>query len=327
MKWGGEIRHHLAKVEPWLHNGWQIISRFPEFYPEGKAIYNRDLFREIDEICAKYHIIGAYGALYIPPRHEENYGLKFEPKENSLNISCDNVVPVVTKALAETELRQLFMKWFYAPERHIMDYDHYVLSFSSSALGNSTYYDGYALLPGYLPPKFLNPPDPIAPHVGVQIRKMAKTAQRNSDPQWMLQTASQIAEHLGLELMVYGHENGCYLPESGYRLSWDTHRPEGHMARELGYLKSCRVMLAPDSGWADLMVWLGVPTFLEMQLLKGTMSPFWYGIKDFRPRLRVFDRQSPAGTQTDALLNDPPWELPAEPWAQQENPQLFPILP
>ena len=184
--------------------------------------------------------------------------------------------------------------------RRLLDFDRFQLSFLGSALGNWEYRIGVAVPPSFLPPSFVTPPEPIAPHVGVQMRNVVNIVEqdRNSDPEWMLGKAQEIAAHLGLDLLVYGHPGGCIIP-AGHRTSWDAARPDGHMARELGYLKSCRIMLAPNSGWADLMAWLQIPALLEGAGKPETFEP----LRDcFKPRLAVLDRAAPAGPQADALI-------------------------
>ena len=58
-------------------------------------------------------------------------------------------------------------------------------------------------------------------------------------------------------------------------------------------------MLSPDSGWADLMAWLGVPTILEMLRVPTTFE----SLRDtFQPRIVLLDRDAPLGPQIDALL-------------------------
>jgi len=116
----------------------------------------------------------------------------------------------------------------------------------------------------------------------------------------MCETAKVIGDYLGLPVIAYGHRNGCTIPE-GFRASWNADLGStGHLARELGYLKSCRLMLGPDSGWTDLMAWLGIPVLLEMLIV-----PFAFeGLRDtFEPRIALVDRERPIGPQVDAILS------------------------
>jgi hypothetical protein len=57
-------------------------------------------------------------------------------------------------------------------------------------------------------------------------------------------------------------------------------------------------MLGPDSGWSDLMAWLGVPVLLE----KLPNPIVFESLRDsFQPRLALVDRTAPLGPQIDAL--------------------------
>jgi hypothetical protein len=96
------------------------------------------------------------------------------------------------------------------------------------------------------------------------------------------------------------------------------------MARELGYLKSCRIMLSPNSGWADLMAWLGIPALLEMCNVPGTFEP----LRDcFKPRLQVIERDEPLGPQADELIAETDTVLPDLRPPPQVDPRLFPWEP
>ena len=231
---------------------------------------------------------------------------------------------VTAQSLAEIEIRKLFLEWFHSDVRKLSDFDRFQLSFLGSAHGNMEYRCNVALPPSFLPPSFVTPPEPIGPHVGVQMRNVINIVHqvRNSDPEWMLAKATEIAVHLGLDLVVYGHPNGCIIPE-GHRTSWDAARPDGHMARELGYLKSCRIMLAPNSGWADLMAWLQIPALVECSPGPGLFEP----LRDcFKPRLALLNRDAPAGPQADALIAATGCVLPDE-GQSLVDPRLFPWEP
>ena len=300
---GYEVRMHLARTEPWLCNGWKILARRPEFYPPGTAITSPEFFKACDGIMAIHKAVGSFGSIYIGPFEHGALGVKnqFEGSTGEIAISLSNIDKVFHQALAEIELRQLFMEWLDYDGRPLTDYDRDILSFQNGSRGITEYRLAESLRPSYLPAAFETPIEPMAPHVGFQVRKISNgyIQQRNSDPDWMCVTAKALGEHLGLPVVAYGHQDGCAIPE-GFRTSWDEARgAEGHLARELGYLKSCRVMLAPDSGWTDLMAWLGVPVLLEMLVITSVFD----GLRDtFQPRIALVDRDSPLGPQIDALL-------------------------
>jgi hypothetical protein len=327
---GVEIRYHLARAEPWLRNGWKVVTRRPDFYPEGTVIDAPEFFAAADRIFAQYGVLVSRGAIIIPPAEAGEIGVSygFDGTSGNVEIKLSNVTKVTTEVLAEIELRKLYLDWFHSGNRWISNYDRYVLSFESTTRGNFEYHHCAALRPGFLPPAFENPPESVPPHVGVQMRNMPEhTTQhmRNSDPQWMLATAKEIADHLDLDLLVYGHPNGCVIPEEGYKTTWNPARPDKHLARELGYLKSCRLMLSPDSGLADLMAWLEIPTLLEKVLHPGEFTCLAAG---FRPKLRAVDRIRPIGAQADELLAVEGCVLPDDkPPPDYIDPRRFPWEP
>lgn len=297
---GMEIRCHIATTEPWLNNGWKVMTRYPAFYPEGGAFCDPEFFAAVDALRQKYEIVSSHGGMHIVPFDLGNMGFetRFEGRMGKIGLSLDDTSRIAKQALAEIEMRKLFLEWFHYEGRMISEYDRMVLSFSPTSVGNAVYRLGATLRPSFLPPAFENPPEPRAAHVGVQIRNVHNGVEqpRNSDGEWMLRTADAVGAHLGLPVLVYGHLDGCLIPE-GRESSWQPGYGGDHMARELGYLKSCKLMLSPDSGWADLMAWLEIPTLLE----KDTEA-FSQLRENFRPRIRAIDRAQPLGPQIDALL-------------------------
>lgn len=297
------IRHNLAQVEPWLRNGWVQLTRHPAFYPTGSGLYEAEYFTSVDTILKRYRVIASQGGMHLPPLE---YGQIHQTYQvdgivGKIEVGLDNVQKIFLQSQVEIALRALFLDWFHYEDRQITDFDRRMLSFSPTSLGNCEYHLAIALKPSFLPPTFENPPEPIHSHVGVQIRNVRNTVEqpRNSNTAWMLQTAKDIADYLGLDIMVYGHPNGCHIP-TDVRTSWDANYQGDHLARELGYLKSCRIMLAPDSGWTDLMAWLGIPTLLEQIKVPFIFEP----LRDnFAPRIDLVDRHRPIAEQVNALLS------------------------
>jgi hypothetical protein len=321
---GFEIRYHIAQIEPWLRNGWKVVTRRPAFYPEGTAIAAPDFFAAADKLIAEHGVVEASGGLHIVPLEfgEITIDPVFNGARGRITISLSDIDKVKRQSVFEIEIRKLFLEWFHSNDRKLLDYDRFQLSFLNSAVGNREYRLGVAIKPTFLPPTFVSPPEPVVAHVGVQLRNVANGVRqvRNSDPEWMLKTADQIAAHLGLELLVYGHPGGCVIP-TGRRTTWDAERPDGHLARELGYLKSCRVMLSPNSGWADLMAWLQIPTLLESCDKLDTFEP----LRDcFSPRIRVVRRDEPPGPQAEALMVSDGCILPNEHRVHLIDPRCFP---
>ncbi len=300
---GFEIRYHLAQVEPWLRNGWKIVAHRPEFYPPATTVDAPEFLAACGQAMAEYRAIGSMGGIYIFPMvfGEVQVTATFAAGTGEVVLKLDDVSKVTRQAEVEIALRQLFLEWFDYPGRRITNYDRGELSFNRTSFGNVDYNLAEALRPSYKPHAFENPIEPMEAHVGFQMRavKNGVLQHRNSDPAWMCATARAIGEHLGLPVIAYGHPGGCVIPDD-FATTWKPGREDGHLARELGYLKSCRIMLAPDSGWADLMAWLEIPIMLEMLF---TANAFDTLKENFRPRMALVDRDAPIGPQVDDLLN------------------------
>ena len=83
-------------------------------------------------------------------------------------------------------------------------------------------------------------------------------------------------------------------------------------------------MLAPDSGWADVMAWLGIPVLLEMLI-----NPFAFeGMRDtFRPRIALIDRDADLGAQIDRVLAADGLLTPHDPSKAGLSKAMFPWEP
>ena len=299
---GYEVKYHLARIEPWLRNGWKIVARRPEFYPPGAAVESPEFFEALDAVLEEQVVVGAGAGIFAPP--SPLVDLAIEPTFDGTSIGAylklAEINKVTREAVTEIRLRQLFLDWLDHDGRPLTDYDRNTFAFSETCVAESELRRSEALRPTYLPAAFETPPEPMAPHVGFQIRATKQLSrERNSDVAWMCEIATAIGGYLGLPVVAYGHADGCVIPP-GFQATW---RPEtggeGHLARELGYLKSCRLMLGPDSGWTDLMAWLGIPVLLEK--LRFPMA--FEDLRDsFRPRIALVDRDLPIGPQIDAIL-------------------------
>ena len=285
---GIEIRHFLGRVEPWLRAGWRILARRPEFYPDGAAVSDPFFFALEDRLFASYGAV----RLAVGPhmRHPEHGRLSFARRRiagrKALRLQAE-WRGLIRRRMQLSESRP-FTRWD-------VDLTQVSTEFSSPLL----WVWSDVVPPSYLPPAFTNARSPYRyeNHVGVQFRsQFTSREQRNSGVDEVLRDAAEICEHLGLPLLVYGNPLGSFLPDGLVNTS---SLGDGRLlTRELGYLQSCKVMLAPNSGWADLMCWLRVPTLLEN---RGNVDVF-RPMAPFAPRLIVRSRTEPAGSQAEALL-------------------------
>ena len=299
---GYEVKYHLARVEPWLRNGWKILARRPEFYPPGATITSPEFFASCDVILREQVIVSAGAGIYAPAKqlYPLSVQASMEGQKIRASVELENLEKIHREAIAEIKLRQLFLDWLDYDGRPLTDYDRNIFAFTETCLAESDIRRSEALRPSYLPEAFENPPERAPDHVGFQIRAFQGVIarERNSDPEWMTDTAKAMGAHLNLPVIAYGRPDGCVIP-AGVRATWDEKAKGSHLARELGYLKNCKLMLGPDSGWSDLMGWLGVPVLLE----KLPTPVVYEAMRDsFKPRIQLVDRNAPLGPQIDALL-------------------------
>lgn len=299
---GYEVKYHLARVEPWLRNGWKILARRPEFYPPGTVVESPEFFAACDEILDEHVIFGAGGGIFAPPPDLAPLDIIPTLTDDGIEVllRLGDLNKITREAVSEIRLRRLFLDWLDYDGRPLTDYDRNIFAFSETCIAETEIRRSEGLRPSYLPAAFETPVEPIGPHVGFQVRAVKHLSlKRNSDPDWMAQTATAIGAHLGLPVIAYGRPDGCIIPP-GVETTWrEADGGRGHLERELGYLKSCRIMLAPDSGWADLMAWVGVPVLLEM--LRFPMA--FEDLRDsFDPRIALVDREQPLEPQIDAVL-------------------------
>lgn len=287
---GIEIRYFLGRVEPWLRTGWRILSRRPELYPAETAIRDDALTDAENALFARF------GAVRLAT------GPKIlRPAAGRLNRARCAIAAAKARRL-QTEWRRLLCPYLQPKgPRSWTRWDRDLTTVSTPFAVHHMWAYADVRPPGYLPPAFTsqNPASRYDEHVGVQFRAVSWNPDgRNSDVSIVLAEAHAAARHLSLPLLVYGTADGCSLPE---RTITTTSLSGGHaLARELGYLRSCRVMLAPHSGWADLMCWLRVPVLVEHaepHAVFEMMAPF-------RPRILLRQPEAPVEDQIDQLMDD-----------------------
>jgi hypothetical protein len=287
---GIEIRYFLARVEPWLRAGWKILSRRPEFYPEGSAIYDSALIEAEDRLFARYDAVRlATGPVVVRPSSGKPNGF----------------AAVIARAKArhlQEEWRRLLVPYMRLDvDRPWTRWDTDLTTVSTDFSSHQLWVHGDVIPPSYLPAAFASMdlewthPD----HVGLQLRSVGFNPDgRNSDVAAVLAEAQVVARHLSLPLLVYGEPQGCFLPDDACTTA-SLRQGEGRLLRrELGYLRTCKVMLAPNSGWADLMYWLRVPVLVERTEPLNVLDM----MAPFRPRVLIRRPELPVETQVDQLL-------------------------
>ncbi len=276
---GVEIRAFLGQIEPWLRSGWVIPARRVGLYPVGGAFDDPVFFDRVTEIkkaFGLYEICGRLAQHGTPALKmlggllEENY---------VLNISAPVEEQIKPFLIAQKELRRAFIDRYANP--NLLPTEWHLQLSRQSHEGDDLYYAArHATIPSYMPEFFARPPFDFYPHIGVQLRNVSYNSSRNSDPQRMGQLAAMAAEVLKLPVLIYGRPSDFNLP--GYKRTIDYLTPDTpQMNAELTFLKTCKLMISPDSGWTDLMGWLRVPTLLERLYFPGGFE----ALRPFRPKI------------------------------------------
>jgi hypothetical protein len=286
---GIEIRYFLARVEPWFRAGWKILARRPEFYPEGSAICDDALTQAENALFARYGAVRlATGPNIVHPARGR----------------LDGVAAVMARAKArrlQEEWRLLLRPFLGSSEgRPWTRWDSDLTTVSTAFSVHQLWKHGDAFPPTYQPPAFVSesPEHSFPAHVGVQLRAITYNPNgRNSDVATVMAEAQAVAMHLSQPLLVYGEPQGCFLPDG----ACTTASLGGGrvLNRELGYLRTCTVMLAPNSGWADLMCWLRVPVLVERTEPLGILDMMAL----FKPRVLLRQPELPVEAQVDDLLD------------------------
>jgi len=303
---GYEIIFFLSRIEPYLRNGWRILARRPALYPPGTAFYDAAYFAELDRLAETYNVIPTPAGLRQRMQRAGQYLdatiLQGNLEKIEVKVRYDSPQVLIQESQFELQLRDLFYSYCDLDKRGVLDIDTMLLSCQPTRLHDYTTVTRPVLRPSYQPQAFLAPTEPQRPHIGVQLRAMTGIRKqpegkpgRDSDAAFVLPLAARAAAHLGLPIVVYGRPDGNLLPdgyERTYELGIDL------LDKELRLLPACRLMFAPDSGWADLMAWLQVPTLLEGSLTPGHFDE----LIDFSPRIALIDRSLAIEGQIDALL-------------------------
>jgi tetratricopeptide (TPR) repeat protein len=307
---GFEIRHFLGSVESWLKKGWKILAKRPDFYPPGTAIYDESFFKALKEIVNKYAPYGVISlgfGYYIPPQSPIKMGGHLDSDLAPIHtLAADTQALTISKNL-ERELRSLFAPFLLEnKDRPLTIWDQKLLSCTNSVNVNNEWtsfdrYVRYSIPASYKPYHFENPSYRVGEHIGIQLRNIVQQkyepVQRNSDVEQALKYCKELSEHYSLPIIVYGHPNGTYQPD-GYEKTSDNIPVSKLLEKELGYLRSCKLMLAPNSGWCDLMAWLQVPTLIE----NNVTFDYFSLLEDFSPTMGLINTSLPITKQADSLI-------------------------
>lgn len=296
---GLEVRGFLGQIEPWLRSGWLIPAKRPALHPEGTAFDDPEYFARLNEIKAEYGLSEMVGRVDRKATMPLSLAHGRIDDRYHLNLSAEldrDLVPVLS---ARRDLRRAFLDR-YGHDRLIPTPWHTRLSSQSHADDELYMAARWATVPSYRPHLFVNPPFEFQAHIGVQLRNVPGNPGRNSDPVRMGRLADAVAAILGLPVLVYGKATDDTLPGRSRTLDLLESHPIPQLNAELVMLSRCALMISPDSGWADLMGWLRVPTLLER-----LQYPWGFeALRPFRPRLLLAEEGPGLADQIAAVRAD-----------------------
>jgi hypothetical protein len=252
---GYEVRYFIALIEPYLRSGWKLISNRSSLYPEKSTIQIPELYIEIDKIKFKYQAESVHNKLLL------NFGGLSSSHERS-----------IANAKFEKEIRSLILEFIDDYGRTITPLDK-TLTSAWAGLDDQALMGYHGLVPSYKPLDYLLGGD-CPKHIGVQFRRFfKKDIHRNSDTNKLYPLLQELSAMSNLPLFVYGDSEACFFPNDCLQASSYHPKNLNGLAGDLRCLKSCEIMFAPDSGWADLMCWLQVPTILQKLNTNYTYFP------------------------------------------------------
>ena len=283
---GLEVRGFLGIVEPWLNSGWIIPAKRPGLYPHNRAFFDQIFFDRINEIKNYYHITEMVGTLFSSkPVIASELRYELLGDEIAFSAKIDDIESVRKIVAAEKSIRLAILQRYKVSDSVPSQFHEpfTTVTFPGfSSLLDLNWAALSAIVPTYKPLQFINPSFSTQPHIGIQFRNLPKNPSRNSNVEKMLAVCNLAARLLGLPVLVYGANEDLF--PKGYQVASDlVPKSMLQLDGELALLHSCKLMVAPDSGWADLMGWLGVPTLLEQQYYAWGFE----GLRQFNPKILV----------------------------------------
>lgn len=240
-EFGFEIRYALPRLEVLAPAGVKVLTRRASIYPKGCGIFDADYFQQEDKLFGKYKVIRS-GIAAVPTR---GCPLEFENEWKDIFYSrgWDDY------GLGRTISWEPFC--IHNPKINLLA----AHSYFSFARYNPLLSINEALLLQ----------KPVPSHIGVQFRlRNERPDGRNTPLHDVMVFCNRLSDQLHVPLIVYGKD--VPLNEIGRIRHADsfTRAHPDQLARDMCVLKHCKVFVAPDSGWADFLAWLGIPIILQM---------------------------------------------------------------
>ena len=307
---GIEIKGILATIEPWLRAGWKIPARKVELYPDGCAFSDPEFFARIDSIMQHFKMRRIAASFTI---ENNNLGTDVSITEKEELLLCTvqmNSVAIKNQLCAEREIKKAWFDRYASPQMRPTRWHSLFTESYANGCDEANYMGMMGVPPSYQPSAYTQARWPVFEHIGVQLRHMPWETSRNSKVEAMATVIQALTKLLKLPVLIYGLATDSTIAD--YQRTLDI-IPEGvsQLSAELSFLRRCRLMLSPDSGWTDLMGWLRVPTLLQEQA-------YAFGVENlrlFKPKFALLPTQAselPAVVEQllslgehDCLLPDP----------------------
>lgn len=307
---GMEVLFFIPQVEPWLQNGWKIYARRPELYPKGTAFPNHELFSEIDDLMKSYqrYPVGARTTAwnYLDYNDISYISVSATPdyRQFTCNVDLDERSEKIVGEVEiyQKKLRKIIGRHILTPNRPFVFWDYELLA-SEEFYYFSDLFSFWGttsmLLAQSKPFEFVHGKTVVDNHIGIQLRQYSNP-DRNSDVPKMMKIATEAAKILKLPIIVYGPKIGTVHPDGyqqTYLMAQKDNRPL--LALELNALRSCSLMISPESGWLDLMGWLQIPTLAEDPLNDNAN---FRRLSHHRPTIRTINFDQPVQDQINELF-------------------------
>lgn len=283
---GFEISFILAAIWPWLNNGWKIIARRPELYPQGTTIHDDDLLRKIDEIAEGVRLYPHQGQLKSDQKFNVNAELITKNEADAIvyELNIDGLEPslVIPIVMAEKHIRRLVGERVLQAKRPQIFWDDYFYRVIGTHPDEDYfYYDHQSMLaPLHKPPLFTNGVQACGPHIGLWMNEYDREGES---------LAQQAATFFDLPII---HYQGRQIQDEAMRQS------QSLLARQLCSLPSCALMIFPAGDGLELMAWLQIPTIVTKQ--QG--FPNLNRLAIFKPNLACFEPSQAMEDQIKRLM-------------------------
>jgi hypothetical protein len=247
-EFGFEIRYALPRFEIVASDFVKVLSRRTSIYPKGCSIYDEKYFRKEKQLFDDFKVIRSACAA-IPTNGS---ALEFKRKWKELFISCgyDNKFVGECVGLKSFNIDNSGFDFFSC---------YYLFKFPTyNPLENAD--ESLVKIP-------------VPYHIGIQFRNRPERPDgRNSLISETIEVGSKISNYFNLPIIFYGKDVSGSIHDDATNADFYVKDHYDQLAREMAVLTKCRIFIAPDSGWADFIAWLGIPMIMQADKYNSIQS-------------------------------------------------------